>query len=258
MPHYKPPAGCLKGRAVLITGAGDGLGRMAALTYGQYGAEVILLGKTVSKLEAVYDEIVGLGAPEPAVYPMDLAGASVRDYRDLANHVQDQIGHLDGILHNAAALELLTPLEVHSLDVWDRTLRVNITAPFLLTQACLPLLRAAKDSAVIFTSDECAVTPKGYWGAYGASKAAVNNLAFMWTAELSDASVRVNVLDPGPVRTEMRLRTHPGAPLSSWPLPEALMPAYVYFMGPDGANHRGQLIQAQDWIDASVDDRRGG
>ncbi|MHB8254694.1 MAG: YciK family oxidoreductase [Acidiferrobacter sp.] len=257
MPHYEPPVGCLKGRAVLVTGAGDGIGRAAALAYARYGAEVILLGKTVAKLEAVYDEILGLGGPEPAVYPLDLTGASARDYRDLAGSVEAQIGHLDGILHNAAVLEMLTPLEFHPLDAWDRTMRANVTAPFLLTQACLPLLKAAPDAALIFTSDECALTPKGYWGAYGASKAALHNLALMWAQELSDGPIRVNVLEPGAVRTAMRLRTHPGAPLSSWPLSEALMPAYVYFMGPDGQNHRGQLIQAQDWIDESLDDRLG-
>ncbi|HUW99208.1 MAG TPA: YciK family oxidoreductase [Acidiferrobacter sp.] len=256
MPHYEPPTGCLKGRAVLVTGAGDGLGRAAALAYGRYGAEVILLGKTVAKLEAVYDQILAAGGSEPAIYPMDLVGATAHDYRDLAGSVQDKVGHLDGILHNAAVLELLTPLEVHPLDDWDQTFRANVTAPFLLTQACLPLLKAAQDGVVVFTSDECAVTPKGYWGAYGASKAALNNMAFMWAQELDRTSVRVNVLDPGPVRTAMRLRTHPGAVLSSWPLPEALMSAYVYLMGPDGVSHRGQLIQAQDWIDEAIDDRR--
>lgn len=255
MSHYKPPAGCLQGRAVLVTGAGDGLGRAVALAYGRYGAEVILLGKTVAKLEAVYDEILSLGGPEPAVYPLDLTGAKARDYRQLAENVEHKIGHLDGILHNAAVLELLTPLEFHPLEAWDRTLRANVTAPFLLTQACIPLLKAAPDSAVLFTSDECAMTPKGYWGAYGASKAALNNLAFMWSQELSDTTVRVHVLDPGPVRTEMRLRTHPGAPLSSWPLPAALVPAYVYFMGPEGRGRQDLLIHASDWLDKSVDDR---
>lgn len=255
MPHYEPPAGCLQGRAVLVTGAGDGLGRAVARAYGRHGAEVVLLGKTVEKLEAVYDEILSLGGPEPAVYPLDLSGARARDYRDLAKNIESKIGHLEGILHNAAVLELLTPLEFHPAEAWDRTLQANVTAPFLLTQACLPLLRAAPDSAILFTGDECAVTPKGYWGAYGASKAALHNLAFMWSQELSETAIRVHVVDPGPVRTGMRLRTHPGAPLSSWPLPEALVPAYVYFMGPEGRNCRDQLIHASDWLDTSVDDR---
>lgn len=257
MMHYEPPAGCLEGRAVLVTGAGDGLGRAAALAYARYGAEVILLGKTVPKLEAVYDEIRKQGGVDPAVYPMDLAGATVKDYRDLAMTLRDEVGHLEGVLHNAAALELLTPLEFHPVDAWDRTLRVNVTAPFLLTQACLGLLKEAADSAVIYTGDECAFAPKGYWGAYGASKAAGQNLALMWAQELAETSVRVNVIDPGPARTGMRLRTHPGAPLAAWPRPEALMPLYIYFMGPDGHASRGEIGRACDWIDASLDDRSG-
>lgn len=248
MSCYEPAADCLKGRAILVTGAGDGLGRAAAIAYARHGAEVILLGKTVAKLEAVYDDIVSMGAPQPAVYPMDLVGATLGDYHELTANVIRQIGHLEGILHNAATLELLTPLEFHSLDAWDRTLRTNVTAPFLLTQACLPLLRTAESSAVIFTSDACAVAPKGYWGAYGVSKAAIHNLALMWAQELSNTSVRINVLDPGPARTEMRSRTHPGAPLSSWPLPEVLMPAYILCMDPAHTAPRGELIQANDWI----------
>lgn len=254
MPCYEPAVDCLKGRAILVTGAGDGLGRAAAIAYARHGAEVILLGKTVAKLEAVYDDIVRMGAPQPAVYPMDLLGATLRDYHELAANMEHQIGHLEGILHNAATLELLTPLEFHALDAWDRALRTNLTAPFLLTQACLPLLRSAESSAVIFTSDACAVAPKGYWGAYGVSKAAVHNLALMWAQELSDTSVRINVLDPGPARTEMRSRTHPGAPLSSWPLPEALMPAYLLCMDPASPSPRGQLILADDWVATATQD----
>ncbi len=253
MPHYQPSPGYLEGRAILVTGAGDGLGRAAARAYARSGAEVILLGKTVAKLESVYDEIVASGGPEPAVYPLDLSGASARDYRDLAENIRGQIGHLEGILHNAAVLELLTPLAFHPADIWERTLRANLTAPFLLTQACLPLLTAAADAAILFTSDECAVTAKGYWGAYGASKAGVTNLALMWARELSDTAIHVHALDPGPARTGMRLRTHPGAPLSSWPEPDALMPAYVRFMGPDGAGDGHDWVRAVEWMDAAGD-----
>lgn len=255
MTRYEPPAGCLQGRTVLVTGAGDGLGRAAAMAYARYGAEVILLGKTVAKLEAVYDDIRREGGADPAVYPMDLARATVNDYQTLAMTLRAEIGHLEGLLHNAADLELLTPLEFHPIDVWDRTLRVNVTAPFLLTQACLGLLREAADSAVIYTSDECAFAPKGYWGAYGASKAAGQSLALMWAQELQETGIRVNVIDPGPARTGMRLRTHPGAPLATWPKPEALMPLYIYFMGPDGRASRGEVGRAYDWLDESQDDR---
>ncbi|MDA8389817.1 MAG: SDR family NAD(P)-dependent oxidoreductase [Gammaproteobacteria bacterium] len=236
--------GCLAGRAILVTGAGDGLGRAAAKSFAAQGAEVVLLGRTPAKLEGVYDEIVAAGGPQPAIYPLDLAGATPKEYRDLANTLREEVGHLEGLLHNAAILELLTPLDSHPFDVWERTMRANVTGPFVLTQACLPLLTEAADASVIFTGDECMTKPKGYWGAYGVSKAGVHNMALMLAQELSHTHVRVNVVDPGPARTAMRLRTHPGAPLSSWPLPEDLMGPYVALMRAD-SGQSGQVICVQ-------------
>ena len=254
MASYSPSPELLKGRTVLVTGAGDGLGRTAALAYSAHGAEVILVGRTVAKLEAVYDEILKQGGREPAIYPMDLAGASAKDYRDLAENIGRQIGHLEGVLHNAAELELLTPLEFHPIAAWETALRVNLTAPFLMTQACLGLLKQATDSAVIFTSDECAHRPKGYWGGYAVSKAGVENLGLMLAQELSNTAIRVHVLDPGSCRTAMRLRTHPGAPLAGYPCPETLIPMYLYLMGPDGRQQSG-VWKAQEWIRWTSDAR---
>lgn len=256
--YDQAPEGCLTGRAVLVTGAGDGIGRAAALTFARYGAEVILLGKTVAKLEAAFDDIVREGGVQPAIYPLDLALAQARDYAELATNIRTQIGHLDGILHNAAVLELLTPLEFHPQAIWEATMRANVTAPFLLTQACLSLLKAAPDAALVFTSDECAVRPKAYWGAYGVSKAAADNLALMWAQELEQTTVRVHVVDPGAVRTAMRLRTHPGAPASACPPPEALMPAYLHVMSSGGGNHRGVRIRVQDGLSPAWKDRQIG
>ena len=248
MAYPLPTADCLKGRAVLVTGAGAGLGRAAALAYARHGAEVVLLDCHVRALEAVYDAIVEAGGPTPIAHPLDLAVATPADYAALGTALRGEVGHLDGILHNAAVLEMLTPLVFHPYDIWTQTLQVNLTAPFLLTQACLPLLTEASDAAVIFTSDACAVHPKGYWGAYGVAKAGADNLALMWAAELSNTPVRVHVLDPGPARTEMRLRTHPGAPTASWPTPEALMPAYVGLMAATGRAYQGLRVHAGEWM----------
>lgn len=254
MTTYVAPPDLLKGRVVLVTGAGDGIGRCAALEYARLGAEVVLLGRTGRKLEGVYDEIVDAGLPEPVIQTTDLASAEPDDYATLASQIGEQLGRLDGILHNAAELDILTPVEYIERDSWERALAVNATAPLLLTQACLPLLRR-QDSTVIFTTDACARKPKGYWGAYAVSKAAALNLALMLAIELQNTPIRVNVVDPGPTRTGLRLRTHPGASIMSVPPPEAFMSLYAYLMGPDSAALRGAVLDAGDWLDPNLDDR---
>lgn len=208
----------LSGRTVLITGAGDGLGAALAGACGRAGAEVILLGRTVRKLESVYDGIVAAGGREPAIYPLDLEGAAPSDYGEMAARLDEACGRLDVLVHNAAALGEQTPLEFQSPLEWVRTLQVNLTGPLLLTQACLSLLRKAPRGDIVFVGDE----PRGaYWGAYGVSKAAAAAMADMLAAELEpEPSLRVHRVDPGPMRTPFRARAFPGALPEEAPLPE--------------------------------------
>lgn len=195
-------------RVVLITGAGDGLGAALARAAGAAGAEVVLLGRTVAKLERVYDAIVEAGGPEPAIVPMDLEGATPDDYADLASRIADQCGRLNAVVHNAAELGPQTPLADHPPLDWYRALQVNLTAPLLLTQACLPLLQASDDPAIVFVDDE---RRGAYWGAYGVSKAGAGALADMLSDELEgDSGVRVHRHQPPPLRTSWRARAFPG------------------------------------------------
>ncbi|MHB1678231.1 MAG: YciK family oxidoreductase [Sulfuriferula sp.] len=252
---YRPSADLLKGRVILVTGAGAGIGRTAAVEYSKYGATVLLAGRTKSKLEGVYDEIVDHGYVEPVIHVLDLAEVDESELEQIALAIRNDLGRLDGILHNAADLDVLTPFEHIDKDSWDRTMRVNVTIPFLLTKACMPLLRVQENSSVVFTTDECASKPKGYWGAYAVSKAAVQNFAEMLAIELQNTSVRVNCINPGAVRTEMRLKTHPGSSMKSYPLPEAIMIPYLYLMGSDSIGMRGQVMQAAQWLENVRDDR---
>lgn len=253
---YQPSGDLLKDRVILVTGAGDGIGRAAAVEYSKYGATVLLTGRTKSKLERVYDEIVGLGYVEPMIYVLDLAEVGEDELMQIALSIRKDLGRLDGVLHNAADLDVLTPFEHIDQASWERTMRVNVTIPFLLTKACIPLLREQKSSSIVFTTDECANKPKGYWGAYAVSKAAVQNFAGILAIELQNTSVSVNCIDPGATRTEMRLRTHPGSPIKSYPLPAAIMTAYLYLMGPDSAGVRGHVLQAAKWLENTRDDRQ--
>lgn len=209
----------LGGRTMLVTGAGAGLGGALARAAGAAGAEVILLGRTVRKLETVYDDIVTAGGPAPAILPLDLEGASPDDYADIAERIETQCGRLDALVHNAAMLGSLTPLEQYAPLEWLRVMQVNLNGPLFLTQACLPLLRLAPAPKVVFVGDE---PKRAYWGAYGVSKAALAALCETLAQETGTGTKPVGVhwFDPGPMRTRMRNTAYPGADREEAPLPE--------------------------------------
>lgn len=247
MQDYKAPEALLKDRIILVTGAGSGIGRTAAKTYAAYGATIILLGRTISKLESVYDEIEAAGHPKPAIVPLNLEGAAVKDYEEMAMTIEDNFGQLDGLLHNAAILGQRTPVEQYDPETWNKVMHVNATAPFLLSRALIPLLRKSSDASVIFTSSSVGRTAKAYWGAYAVSKFALEGLSQLMADELDDErhNIRVNSLNPGATRTNMRAHAYPAENPATNPSPEELMPSYLYLMGPDSAGITGQQIDAQ-------------
>jgi len=221
--QYQAQDNFLEGKIILVTGAGDGIGQTAAKTYAAYGATVILLGRTIKKLEKTYDEIVQAGHPEPAIYPLNLEGASPKDYEDLANVIKEQFGALHGLLHNAGISGLSTPTQQHDIEVWYKVMQVNLNAPFVMTRALLPLLRETAGSKIIFTTDD---KNTAYWGAYGVSKDAVTSFMKILADELDteNNAVQVNAINPGPVRTQMRVKTFPGEDPNDMPLTDTVMP----------------------------------
>lgn len=248
MSIYSPPADLLADRVILITGAGDGIGRVVALTCAAHGATVILLGRTIAKLERVYDEIEQAGHPQSAIYPLNLEGATAKDYADLAATLEREFGRLDGLLHNAALLGSLSPMAHQDIDLWFKVMQVNLNAPFLLTRACLGLLMQAPDASIVFTSDQVGRNGRAYWGAYGVSKAGIEGMSQILAQELeANTQVRVNTLDPGAVRTRMRTLAYPGENALANILPEAVMPAYLYLLGPDSRGVTGQQFEAQNF-----------
>jgi len=242
--NYQPRPDLLKGRVILVTGATRGIGRVAALTFAAYGATVVLHGRDVSALEQVYDEIRGKGHPEPAAIPLDLERAGAREFDGLAYAIESQLGRLDGLLHNAAHFEKLSALELQTAEEWNRTLQVNLVAPFALTQACARLLKASPDAAVVFTSETHGHVPAPYWGGYAASKSGLEALMKIQAAEWDKlANLRVNVVIPGPVDSPLRAKTHPGELVASRRTPDTLMPAYLYLIGPDSRGISGKIIE---------------
>lgn len=242
---YTAAGDLLKGRVILITGAGDGIGRAVAKGLAAHGATVVLLGKTVSKLESVYDAIQAAGGPLPAIYPMDLRGASYQDHQNLAGILFDKYARLDGLLHNAGILGERAPIEHHDVPVWQQVLQVNLTAPFMLTKACLPLLYKSPDASVVFTASGVGRKPRAYWGAYAVSKAGLEALSTMLADETEfRGSLRINSLNPGAVRTEMRRMAFPAEDRSLLRAPEQLLPAYLYLLGPDSRGITGRQFAA--------------
>ncbi len=244
--HYQPRLDLLNGRVVLVTGAGQGIGRAVSLACAQHGATVVLLGKTVSKLEAVYDDILASGGPEPAIYPMDIAGASTAQFEELARNVESQLGRLDGLVNNAAILGGLTPIEQTNPDQWSLVLTTNVTAAFQLTRATLHLLRAAPGGRILFTTAPQGRVGRAFWGAYAVSKFAVEGLAQVLSDELENVSnLRIYSVDPGPVRTPLRASAYPGELPTSVPLPESIVNAYLYLLGPDSKAYEEPRIEVQ-------------
>lgn len=247
MRDYQAPANLLADRIILVTGAGDGLGRAAALAYARHGATVILLGRTQKKLENVYDEITGNGCPEPLLMPVDLSRTGLGDYQQIASAIDQQFGRLDGLLHSAALLGNLTPLALYDLETWQQVMQVNFNAAYLLTRACMNVLEKSAAASVVFTTSNTARQGRAYWGAYSAAGAAIENLVQVWSDELGESSrIRMNTLDPGAVRTSLRTRAFPGEMADGLPRPEEVMPVYLFLMGKDSLSLNGRMFSADD------------
>ena len=239
----RPEPGSLKERVILVTGAAAGLGRAAAFAMAEAGATMILLDKHLKGIESLYDEITGVGHPEPLLHPLNLEGVGSAEYLELATAVDREFGRLDGLLHNAAYLGELSPLHQYDPELWARSLHMNVNAPFLLNQACLPLMQRADDARLVLTSDAVGRRGKAFWGAYAASKAALENMMETLAGELGARSrVRVMTFDPGVVDTALRRRAYPTEPEGANPPPRALGPCYVHLFGAPGRALHGRQV----------------
>ena len=244
--QYHPATHLLRDRVLLVTGAGQGLGRAVALAAAAHGAMVILHGRSSAKLENTYDAIVAAGGPPPAIAPLDFASASDQDFERLAQTIQHEFSRCDGIVHCAALLKHLQPLANEKLDDWLALLRVNLAAPFALTRACLPLLKRSNDASVIFVSESHGLRPAAYWGGFAVSKFALAGLLQVWTDELSNVTtLRMNIVVPGPLHSPQRSHTHPGEEKSKLRRVEEIAPVFLYLLGEDGKGVSRQVIDLE-------------
>ena len=234
--------GSLEGRVVLVTGAYGGLGSAVARTASRAGATVVITGRRKRQLEQLYDAMVKEGLPEPVIHPLDLEVATPTDYEALADGLERDFGRLDGIVHAAASFKELTPLTVHKPDDWLRVMHVNVSAPFALTQACMPLLTRAADSAVVFVLDNPELVQRAHWGAYGVSKAAIERLVEILHQETESTPLRTHALLPAPMRTTLRRAAYFGEDTMIHPMPDATADAVVHLLGAEGRAARGAAL----------------
>jgi NAD(P)-dependent dehydrogenase (short-subunit alcohol dehydrogenase family) len=236
----------LAGRVIAITGASSGLGRAVALACAAHQANVILIGRSSTRLEAVHGQIAASGAPEASIAVLDLERALARDYDAVAEALLERYGRLDGLLHNAALLGTLTPIEHYDVPTWCRVLHVNLTAAFALTQVLLPALKKSPDASVLFTASSVGRRGRAYWGAYAVSKFALEGLSQVLSEELSGTSaIRVNTLNPGRARTAMRRQAYPAEDPHGLPAPESLAAPYLALLGPASRGVTGRAFEAQ-------------
>ena len=244
--RYQPRAGLLTGRVILVTGAGQGIGRALALAAARAGATVALAGRTAKELERVYDEIVAAGGPQPALLPIDLENALALHYDQLAEAIATEFGRLDGLVHNAAIVGTRAPIAHYDVPTWCRVLQVNLTAEFALTQVCLPLLEKSADASLLFTTSSVGNRGRAYWGAYAVSKFGVEGLAQVLAHEYEDhPHLRINLVNPGPVRTGMRAFAYPAEDPAKLKSAAEITATYLYLLGPDAAGVTGRRFECQ-------------
>ena len=244
--QYHPRDNLLENKVIAVTGAGDGIGKATSLAFAKHGATVILIGRTLAKLEAVYDEIETAGYAKPAIYPMNFEGAEEKEFIAMRDVFIKEFAKLDGILHNASELGKRMPISDYPLSEWNKILHVNLTAPFIMTKTLLPLLQQSSGASVVFTGSSVGKQGKAYWGAYAISKAATENLVQVIADELDGISkIRVNSINPGATRTRMRAAAYPAEDPGSVTDPESIMNRYLFLMGDDSELINGQQFDAQ-------------
>ena len=251
--QYQPEKHLLNSRIILVTGADTDLGETVATSCAAHGATVILLGASRRKLESLYDKIEQSGAPQPALIPVNLTKANEDSYVQLTETLTNEFDRLDGLVHCDIDIGVLSPLNLYDLPTFSRVLAANVNAPYLLTRACLELLNKSDSASIVFTSSEAGRTGKPFWGAYGIACFAIEGMMQTWSAELvDDTSIRANSLVTGPIRTTLRARAYPGEDPNSLPIPDEIMGAYLFLLGPESDNVTGQALHAQEPIPANV------
>lgn len=250
--RFVPSDDLLRDKTILVTGAGDGIGATLARTLAQLGAHVVLLGRTRGKLEVVFDWIETNTATKPVIVPCDLAELKPESVEALHDAIAETYGALHGLVHNASIVGPRLPIAHYPANEWLNVMQVNANAPFLLTQGLYPLLDQADEAVVLFVSSSVGRAGRAYWGAYSASKFALEGLAQILADETEHAgTLSVYSVNPGGTRTAMRRAAYPNEDPQSVPDPIKHMDLFMYLLG--GSRHgetlpvTGTQLDARTW-----------
>ncbi len=244
--HYVPSDGLLADRIILITGASGSIGGALAQACARLGAQVILSGRSVKKLEKAYDAIVLAGGPRPSIAPIDFEKADAAAYDALTEAIRSEFGRLDGLAHVGAILGDRSPMAHYDVPTWLKVMHVNVNAPFILTRTLLPLLEKSRDPSIVFTTSGVSIKGRAYWGAYAVSKFANEGMMQVLADELAtEQPVRSNSVNPGAVRSPMRAKAYPGEDAAQLTAPDAVLAPFLYLLGPDSRGVTGCRFDAQ-------------
>ncbi|MCM7166403.1 YciK family oxidoreductase [Enterobacter roggenkampii] len=243
--HYQPQKNLLQNRIILVTGASDGIGREAALTYAEYGASVILTGRNEEKLKGVAQEIEAASGIPARWYTLDLLTCTPASCHELAHRISTHYPRLDGVLHNAGLLGEVRPMDEQDPEIWQEVMQVNVNGTFFLTQALLPLLLKSDSGSLVFTSSSVGREGRANWGAYAVSKFATEGMMQVLAEEYQSRHLRVNCINPGGTRTKMRASAFPTEDPQKLKTPADIMPLYLWLMGDDSRRKTGMTFDAQ-------------
>ena len=240
--NYKVKQNELNSKVILVTGANKGFGLAISMDLAKAGATVIMLGRDLSSLEYAYDAVVDAGYKEPILYPLDLEGASPENYQELQDNILEKFNRLDGLIHNAAILGTQMPIDQYDIKLWYSTLQINLSAPFMLTQFLIPALKKSDDARILFLSSSVGRKARAYWGAYSVSKFGLEGLAMTLSEELEKTKIKVNTINPGKMRTEMRRTAYPAEDASTLPKPEEKSSVIVYLLSKEAERINGEQL----------------
>jgi NAD(P)-dependent dehydrogenase (short-subunit alcohol dehydrogenase family) len=231
----------LEGRVALITGASRGIGAALALELARLGAQCVLVARTQGGLEEVDDAIRSAGGKPATLLPFDLQKAE-KDIDMIGPSIVERFGRLDILVHNAGALNKLTPVAHIDPRDWAEVMAVNLTASWRLIRSCDPPLRASDAGRAVFLTSGAALSARPYWGMYGAAKAAMDHLVATWAAEVASTALRVNLVDPGRTATKLRALAYPGEDPNSIAQPADVAPGIAALCLPSETRHGARIV----------------